>query len=147
MFKKDTSLIQLKLSEIFYRPFLKQLIETYNFLNEVDMDVYRGYVIARGLDDITAYTDIKPKYHLGESPYQAAIDCISAITETSSPIEKFSLLVNFGQTISESVRQFYLEQGLDEDKAAEISNLGADDLFPITLFVITRVGKPQLISE
>ena len=36
---------------------------------------------------------------------------------------------------------------MSEEEATDISCLGADDLMPISIYIITKAGKPELLSE
>ncbi|KAL5264280.1 hypothetical protein ACHWQZ_G005396 [Mnemiopsis leidyi] len=140
-------LLQNKLSDMFYKPFLAPLLETYNFLKEEEMAIFRKYLARHSGDEIQSFPNIKQKYHLGKEPYKESVDCLLAITETSSPITKFKLLISFAETICSCVKDFYLQSGMSEEEATDLSCLGADDLMPISIYIITRAGKPELLSE
>ena len=50
-----------RLSDLFYRPFLSLLLDTYNFLNAEELTVFAKYLAQHGQDDITNFPNIKKK--------------------------------------------------------------------------------------
>ena len=55
-------LLQTKLSDTFYNPFLAPLLETFSFLKEDEISVFKKYITKHGQDDIRTFPDIKQKY-------------------------------------------------------------------------------------
>lgn len=145
--EEGVRLLQIKLSDTFYNPFLAPLLETFSFLKEDEIIVFKKYITKHGQDDIRTFPDIKQRYYLGDAPYQAAIDSLLSIPETYSPVTKFKLLTSFLETICSCVKLFYLQSGKSEEEANEIGCLGADDMMPISIYIITRAATPELISE
>ena len=54
--------MQNKLSDMFYKPFLAPLLETYNFLKEEDMVIFRKYLAQHSGDKIQSFSSIKQRY-------------------------------------------------------------------------------------
>ena len=139
--------LKTRLSDLLFQPFLKPLKEVYMFIKHSDLSVFKEYLTLHNKDDIGLFTDIKPKYRLGEFPYQPAIEALKDVLEATSPTKKLLLLLSFTQLISSSIKQFYTDSNTSDDKATTLAAIGADDLVPITIYTITRLNRDDLFTE
>jgi len=54
-------ILQTKLNDLFFKPFLKLLTELYSFVLSESLTLLKAHLAEHAADDITMYSDIKEK--------------------------------------------------------------------------------------
>ena len=55
------NLLQDRLSDMFFRPFLKLLLEVYSFIRQEDIKLFKSYLGNHSHENISLHSEIKPK--------------------------------------------------------------------------------------
>lgn len=135
-----------ELTKVFFQPVWKCLITLYSFLSRDTERLLMQYFAHHSTDTIDQF-DIHQRYKLGDNAYSTVMDVVREVPNTTSPLHKLNTLVGLGEQITKCIREHYLGQGMSEGEAAEISCLGADDMIPVCIYVVTRSNVTNLLAE
>eukprot|EP00116_Pleurobrachia_bachei_P009693 sb/3469955/ len=142
--EEDQRATSAQLARTFYSPFLKLLIKMYATSYEADHTLYQTYLQRNSSLSVEHYLDIRDNFKVD---YSVAIETLRKLGDTQSPEEKMALLVQSNQEIPECVYNHHIASGLTEEKAREVSCMGADDLVPVTIYLIAQANIPDLYPE